>query len=263
MKTRQQVSQTVIGRIDTCLESHPHDSCRNRTNIDPKFWGPKLWPALHAIAKGYPKYPTRSDMEGLVRLLTGLAYAIPCARCRVNWTIHLHSLRTYDLMSGATLQMWLVAAHAATTVSTSHTGEPRYLSDAEFLDATIQETDRHMQALVTEEDVAHAETLRQAIETSDTRLLDIVYLARFQKRVIDPLVPPIMPTIARDQPFIARSQMRAQDPPTLQPSLAMRVVDACTLPPRSVAATVGVTAAVTAGTCWAWMHWWNRRTRPS
>lgn len=58
----------------------------NRQNLDPKVWGPVAWRFIDYIVMGYPVNAPMEEQMAMERFISALGNALPCEKCRVNFT---------------------------------------------------------------------------------------------------------------------------------------------------------------------------------
>jgi hypothetical protein len=53
--------------------------------MDPTFWGPAYWTAMHTAAATYPEHPTQQDRQHSFEFYKSLGWVLPCAECRSKY----------------------------------------------------------------------------------------------------------------------------------------------------------------------------------
>jgi hypothetical protein len=80
--------------------------------MEPQYWGPCIWRAVHVIALGYPQQPTETDKQSYAAYYKELWKVLPCFKCSVNYKRHFQELPITDfLQSRDTLFEWTVHLH--------------------------------------------------------------------------------------------------------------------------------------------------------
>jgi hypothetical protein len=84
-----------------------------RHSFDPTIWGPHAWFFLETITLGYPTNPTEKEKSNTKNFFYALQFVIPCEKCRVNYSEHLHKypLSNNVLENRDNLFNWIVNIH--------------------------------------------------------------------------------------------------------------------------------------------------------
>ena len=53
----------------------------NKTNIDPKIWGPYFWETFHLSTAGYPVIPTIEEISSYKEFYISFMKILPCQKC--------------------------------------------------------------------------------------------------------------------------------------------------------------------------------------
>lgn len=79
----------------------------------PDIWGPPAWFFLHSVTLDYPESPTEQDKNNITNFFTYLGFALPCHKCRVNYSDHIkaHPITPEVVSSRKNLVMWLIDIH--------------------------------------------------------------------------------------------------------------------------------------------------------
>lgn len=80
-----------------------------RQNIAPDFWGPAAWKFLDSVANGYSDNPSLTQRIEMRKFLEKLTFALPCEKCRNNFSTEIAKLQERDLDSRGSLRIWLRA----------------------------------------------------------------------------------------------------------------------------------------------------------
>lgn len=81
-------------------------------NINPDYWGPSLWTAIHYIALSYPIKPTPFHKENFRQFFVILKDIIPCEKCREHYKANLKKNSLHQsLESKQSLFNWTVDVH--------------------------------------------------------------------------------------------------------------------------------------------------------
>lgn len=60
-----------------------------RVDIEPSVWGPSAWVFLDAVVNSFPAEASLSDQLWIADFLANLTDALPCEKCRSNYTLFL------------------------------------------------------------------------------------------------------------------------------------------------------------------------------
>ena len=100
-----------------------------RVNLEPSSWGPDAWAFLFSVADGYSNEPSIAQRLEMRSFLEGLAFALPCEKCRHNISKELTGLTERDLDSIRSVKAWLSALRGSIRVRNAKHGlartEPR------------------------------------------------------------------------------------------------------------------------------------------
>ena len=104
-----------------------------RLDFEPSKWGPHAWAFLHAITYSYPENPRPELQHQMRTFFEGLQVALPCAKCRDNYSDKFERTAGSSSSSGdpfrsrTALTRWLREMH--NDVNASHSkpawDEPR------------------------------------------------------------------------------------------------------------------------------------------
>lgn len=80
--------------------------------LDPRVWGKSYWTAMHVSGFHYPEQPTPEQKEGAENWLLGIAWMLPCPRCREHFSSLLEECAMASVVeSRESLSRFLVRAH--------------------------------------------------------------------------------------------------------------------------------------------------------
>ena len=83
---------------------------KNRINFDPDIWGHYAWPFLFSTAFGYPKNPTKDEINEARDCYTSIMkFLIACSKCRGHAATNLNKYPLTDnvLSTRTNLIIWL------------------------------------------------------------------------------------------------------------------------------------------------------------
>lgn len=80
--------------------------------LDPRVWGKSYWTAMHVSGFHYPEQPTAEQKQGAENWLLGIAWMLPCPRCREHFSGLLEECTLAAVVKDReTLSRFLVRAH--------------------------------------------------------------------------------------------------------------------------------------------------------
>ena len=56
-------------------------SLSDKSNINPKLWGPYFWETIHFVAYGYPEKPNKTDKKVYAIFYKNMMRVLPCDKC--------------------------------------------------------------------------------------------------------------------------------------------------------------------------------------
>lgn len=56
-------------------------SLSDKSNSNPKLWGPYFWQTIHFVAYGYPKNPNSTDKHVYYSFYKNMMKVLPCDKC--------------------------------------------------------------------------------------------------------------------------------------------------------------------------------------
>tara|TARA_B100000035_G_scaffold315454_1_gene336399 strand:+ start:549 stop:959 length:411 start_codon:yes stop_codon:yes gene_type:complete len=59
-------------------------SLSDKTNINPKLWGPYFWQTIHFVAFGYPENPNDIDKKTYADFYENMMKVLPCDKCTIS-----------------------------------------------------------------------------------------------------------------------------------------------------------------------------------
>ncbi len=91
--------------------------------MDPKFWGPGLWKAIHSMAATANTRETRMHFKNM---MTHMAYILPCDVCRNHLSQNMNKIPIEKYMkSSESLFLWTFLLHDAVNDSQGKKGSDR------------------------------------------------------------------------------------------------------------------------------------------
>lgn len=91
--------------------------------MDPMFWGPGLWKAIHAMAA---TADSRKDRMHFKNMMTHMAHVLPCKVCRTHLTENMqrNPIEKY-MKSNESLFLWTFLLHDAVNDAQGKRGDNR------------------------------------------------------------------------------------------------------------------------------------------
>tara|TARA_B100000212_G_C27382791_1_gene537854 strand:+ start:991 stop:1431 length:441 start_codon:yes stop_codon:yes gene_type:complete len=59
-------------------------SLSDKSNINPKIWGPYFWETFHFVAFGYPESPNENDKNAYKEFYESFVKVLPCNKCSIS-----------------------------------------------------------------------------------------------------------------------------------------------------------------------------------
>ena len=80
--------------------------------LDPRVWGRSYWTAMHVSGFHYPEQPSLEQQQGAENWLLGIAWMLPCPRCREHFSSLLENCTLASVVKNReSLSRFLLRAH--------------------------------------------------------------------------------------------------------------------------------------------------------